>query len=955
MASSPPPPPPVSEPGPGSGHELPKQPSAAAETARPPTPGIVGRRVEQFQRSTFGKRATTLWHWRRSILFGLGVTYAIVNYSRAKSHAKKRDRIHDKTYLYWKLYDGGIVEAKSTGSNLNYLLNSSQGGSPEEPPRVMTLFEVVRTLKFIEQDDRIHGIVADFSNLSVPSVPSYHLGLAQLEEIQDALLELRRVKQERLGQDGFRTIAWTDSFNSQGQYLFATMFDEVYTQPTGEVPLVGMGSTTPFFGRLAKWLGIDVHAEARNEYKSFVQPYIDEGFTQPQKDNQIELINDLNDNLLTYIARNRFPSLSTTESLSKIKKLTQTGPFTASEAIENGLIDGTCYRQDVVDSVLDDDEEGVAESAVAALIGSSSVAVSSASVAAAGRGGERKLMGMYHYSKVMEKAVEKHIKDAMEIGVVYLMGTIGDAGEFGTAAVVKGLKEAGEDDSIGAVVLRIDSGGGGVIESDTIWGAIRDLREKHGKTVVASFGNASASGGYLVSTHADAIIAAPSTVTGSIGVAAIRPTLLKSFFDRLHITLDSYFTGSRSQDLTYKLSGSDLERHKRHVDEMYQDFKGRVMDGRGIHQDLMDLVAGGRVMTGLKAFELTAPPELIRQIKGLDEDGLYDEKDQRTAMTDGEDSRVVSLSTDQETSPFAPPEPSVDSTTSTTVAASKNLPVSPTLPVTSSDVLSPDSPEAHAQQALSTATVEELEKPGTVSSSFESSTNNINRPGGTGVVQKRNKLAPLETVTSVAPAAASGPAPEAVKVEKVGEGEQEEKDDEVTNRTGGAAGVYEIKPGPFGRGLIDGIGGIRDAAVYACEIFISNGIAGYKQQHPDMSDLEAVRALMPESNWQLDENGALTMQMDVRLKRFPVQKSFWQQVQEASARGDSMDVSMLSNYMKAAAARWFLQLAAGTVANELEDLGISPRGAFGASDLMGLGGGSRRSWMRAEWSGVGFK
>lgn len=73
--------------------------------------------------------------------------------------------------------------------------------------------------------------------------------------------------------------------------------------------------------------------------------------------------------------------------------------------------------------------------------------------------------------------------------------------------MVRGLKEAAEDDEIGAVVLRLDTGGGGVIESDTIWSAVKDLREK-GKTVVASFGNASASGGYLVSTHADAIIAA---------------------------------------------------------------------------------------------------------------------------------------------------------------------------------------------------------------------------------------------------------------------------------------------------------------------------------------------------------------------------------------------------------------------------------------------------------------
>lgn len=67
-----------------------------------------------------------------------------------------------------------------------------------------------------------HGIIADFSHISVPSVPSYHIGLAQLEEIQDALLELRKAKEERLGKGKWRTVAWTDSFTSQGQYMFAT-------------------------------------------------------------------------------------------------------------------------------------------------------------------------------------------------------------------------------------------------------------------------------------------------------------------------------------------------------------------------------------------------------------------------------------------------------------------------------------------------------------------------------------------------------------------------------------------------------------------------------------------------------------------------------------------------------------------------------------------------------------
>lgn len=219
----------------------------------------------------------------------------------------------------------------------------------------------------------------------------------------------------------------------------------MYCQPTGEVPLVGLGkccwiachlftqlnlyapagSTTPFFGRLAKWLGIEVHAEARNEYKSFVQPvrqvpqrfhiagpsdspplqhqYIDEKLTEPQRENHEQLINDLNDNLLRYIGRNRFWSQGSEGSLARARALTRVGPFTAREATKEGLLNGTCYRQDVLDSVLDPEVGGDKE---------------------------RKMMGFYHYGKVLERAVEKYMnKETIEVGVVYLQGTIGEVGE----------------------------------------------------------------------------------------------------------------------------------------------------------------------------------------------------------------------------------------------------------------------------------------------------------------------------------------------------------------------------------------------------------------------------------------------------------------------------------------------------------------------------------------------
>jgi hypothetical protein len=123
---------------------------------------------------------------------------------------------------------------------------------------------------------------------------------------------------------------------------------------------------------------------------------------KPQKENQVELISDLNDNLMTYIARNRYPEEGGQQGLDKVKALSQVGPYTATQAVEVGLLNGTGYRQDVLDSVLEKD---------------------------AGGDSSRKIQGFYHYGKVMERAVEKHLKDAIDIGVVYLMGTIGEPGE----------------------------------------------------------------------------------------------------------------------------------------------------------------------------------------------------------------------------------------------------------------------------------------------------------------------------------------------------------------------------------------------------------------------------------------------------------------------------------------------------------------------------------------------
>lgn len=236
---------------------------------------------------------------------------------------------------------------------------------------------------------------------------------------------------------------------------------------------------------------------------------------------------------------------------------------------------------------------------------------------------------------------------------------------------------------------------------------------------------------------------------------------------------------------------------------MYDDFKRRVCDGRGIEMDVVEQIAGGRVMSGLRAFEIVAPPELIKQVKGIEDDipaqgdgstvtvmeGAATDSTASTGEARGDDT-VATLPEDQETSPFAVPEVLAAGTSTSTLPSARTdgssepasisdksaSPVSST-PSAASAAVSPtevsaasavlDTPEAHAEQALKTAS----------SSADEAKSKVFQRP------------------TSSPPAAQNG-----------------------------AAGMYDYTPGPFGRGLVDGLGGLRDSAVYACQLFVSPGL-----------------------------------------------------------------------------------------------------------------------------------
>lgn len=124
-------------------------------SGEPPKSSRFRARYQAFQGSRIFRGASFVNKYRRSFLFGAFVIYTSYSYTTAALHARKRDRIRDNTYLYWKIYDGSIVEAKSSTTVLNSLIFSGGPGGSDEPARIMTIFDVVRTLNWAMRDDRI--------------------------------------------------------------------------------------------------------------------------------------------------------------------------------------------------------------------------------------------------------------------------------------------------------------------------------------------------------------------------------------------------------------------------------------------------------------------------------------------------------------------------------------------------------------------------------------------------------------------------------------------------------------------------------------------------------------------------------------------------------------------------------------------------------------------------------
>lgn len=426
-----------------------------------------------------------------------------------------------------------------------------------------TLLDVLKALDRASRDPRVWGVVARVGE-------STNLGLAQIEEIRDAIISFRK--------SGKKAIAWSESFGEFAQgnrsYYLASAFDEIYLIPTGDLGLTGFLYGSPFIAGTLEKLGIEPLFDHREEYKNAMNTFTEKKFTPAHRESTESLMMSHFSRLLKAIAQARGMDEE------RVKELMDSAPYTAKEALDLRLVDGLLYRDEVED------------------------------LAKKRAGREAKTMDLAAY---LARAGDPW-RGKKAVAIIYGVGPIirGKSGfdplfssyTMGSDTVSAAFKDAVKNEDVRAIVFRIDSPGGSAVASDIILReAVR--AQKAGKPVVVSMGNVAASGGYWVAMKANKIVAEPSTITGSIGVFAGK-FYTKPFWEKLGITWDTVQTSRRSAMWSglNPYTPDEWKRFEEWLDGIYDDFLEGVAQGRGMPKERVREVARGRVWTGEQALEL---------------------------------------------------------------------------------------------------------------------------------------------------------------------------------------------------------------------------------------------------------------------------------------------------------------------------------------------------------------
>jgi protease-4 len=456
----------------------------------------------------------------------------------------------------------------SSGGYLNLNL---RGEIPEQAPAELPSFlerrpaplrVLVESLDRAAGDAGVNAVV-----LRVSILPD--VGWGRVQELRDAIVRFRKS-----GKPAYAHL----EFCGNKEYYLATACTKIYAVPTAIMDVTGLRSETTFFANTLGKLGVQAQFEGVGKYKNAPNQFTETGFTPPHREQMEALLDSVYGQYVAGLQSGR------NKTAEQVQALVDNGPYDGEQALKAGLVDELVYDDQLRDRLKD------------------ATALAPGRYARRGRG-----FGLDRRPKV---------------ALVYAVGEIvpgeSQGGPFGgqvagSDTVAAALRQARKDSDIKAIVLRVDSPGGSGTASDVIWREVVLARQS--KPVIVSMGDVAASGGYYISMSADAIVAQPTTITGSIGVFGGK-FVLHGLYDKIGITKEILTRGQHADIFSEYRPWNEEEREKFRsmMAAFYQDFVTRAAQGRKKSFQEIDAVAQGRVWTGTEALS----HGLVDRLGGLD-------------------------------------------------------------------------------------------------------------------------------------------------------------------------------------------------------------------------------------------------------------------------------------------------------------------------------------------------
>lgn len=462
------------------------------------------------------------------------------------------------------------------------------------------LHRIIERLDKAASDTRVKGVVL--------SIESPAIGRGRAAELRAAIGRIRKA-----GKPVAAHLVGADPIH----YIVASACDTVAMPPAATLEITGVKTEVTFYKAMLDKIGVEAEILQVGEFKGAGEPLTRASMSPQLRAQYEQFVGDLYEQLVEGIAADR------KLSVEQVRTLIDTGVFTPEAAVDAKLIDAVAYEDEVISGLagrLKIDQPKVARDYAEQKLDNDF----------SGIGGLVKLVELVSGQK-QAAATGK----GKQIAIIYLTGEIKEGkgkddllggGAAGSDSVIKAIREAAKDEKVAAIVLRIDSPGGSALASDLIW---REA-ERATKPVVASLGDIAASGGYYVAVAADKIVAAPGTLTGSIGVVGGKIAIGKAL-ENYGVHTDVVAKGRNASWLSMQtpFTANEREVFLATMKDVYRLFTSKVATGRKLDMEKLATLAEGRVFTGRMAKDLGLVDRLgtlddaideARKLAGIDAD-----------------------------------------------------------------------------------------------------------------------------------------------------------------------------------------------------------------------------------------------------------------------------------------------------------------------------------------------